>query len=146
MSLGIVKKNSSSPFHLQRSIVDQGGEGGAYESGGYNPENVYNDNGISESIMGFGKVLAAGISSITAEDQNNSNIAKKARLEKRQGKIIDKMNIDSNSDSRQNALSKRFDRVEKRKEKTSAEIKAYDETYKPTTKSSINKKELLGHI
>ena len=51
--MNIVKKNSSSPFKLQRSMVDQGGSGGAYETGGYNPEAVFNNdaaNGQGRSL------------------------------------------------------------------------------------------------
>lgn len=61
MSLDIVKKNSSSPFHLQRSIVDQGGSGGAYESGGFNPDMVYNNDAANQAIESLGKVIGAAI-------------------------------------------------------------------------------------
>lgn len=61
MSLDIVKKNSSSPFHLQRSIVDQGGSGGAYESGGFNPDMVYNNDAANSAIESLGKVIGAAI-------------------------------------------------------------------------------------
>lgn len=61
MSLSLIKKNSSSPFHLQRSIVDQGGAGGAYESGGFNPDAVYNNDAANAAIISFGKVVGAGL-------------------------------------------------------------------------------------
>jgi hypothetical protein len=61
MSLDIVKKNSSSPFQLQRSMVDQGGAGGAYESGGYNPEAVYNNDAANAAVESLGKVVGAAI-------------------------------------------------------------------------------------
>jgi hypothetical protein len=61
MSLDIVKKNSSSPFQLQRSMVDQGGSGGAYETGGYNPNAVYNNDAANEAIESLGKVVGAAI-------------------------------------------------------------------------------------
>jgi hypothetical protein len=62
MSLNLVKKNSSSPFQLQRSIVDQGGEGGAYESGGFNPDMVYNNDAANAAVESFGKVVGAALS------------------------------------------------------------------------------------
>jgi hypothetical protein len=61
MSLDIVKKNSSSPFQLQRSMVDQGGAGGAYESGGYNPDAVYNNDAANAAVESLGKVVGAAI-------------------------------------------------------------------------------------
>lgn len=61
MSLDLIKKNSNSPFHLQRSIVSQEGEGGAYESGGYNPDAVYNNDAANATIMSFGKIVGAGL-------------------------------------------------------------------------------------
>jgi hypothetical protein len=67
MSLNLIKKNSSSPFHLQRSMVDQGGSGGAYESGGFNPDMVYNNDAANAAIMSFGKIVGAGL---TATDKD----------------------------------------------------------------------------
>jgi len=61
MSLNLIKKNSSSPFHLQRSMVDQGGAGGAYESGGFDPNNVYNNDAANAALMSFGKIVGAGL-------------------------------------------------------------------------------------
>lgn len=61
MSLDLVKKNSSSPFHLQRSMVDQSGSGGAYESGGFNPDMVYNNDAANASIVSFGKIIGASL-------------------------------------------------------------------------------------
>ena len=87
MSLNLIKNNSSSPFHLQRSIVDQGGEGGAYESGGYTGESQYSDGGVSSAITSFGKILGAGIGSRTEKDENNANINKETRLQKRSTRI-----------------------------------------------------------
>jgi hypothetical protein len=61
MPLDIVKKNSSSPFQLQRSMVDQGGRGGAYEAGGFNPDMVYNNDAANAAIESLGKVIGAAI-------------------------------------------------------------------------------------
>lgn len=135
MSLGLVKKNTGSPFQLQRSIVAQGDENGAYSQGGYNPEAVYDNSGIAAGIASFGQAIGAGLSTITKGDMNKMDIKKKARLEKRQDRIIEKMNVDSNTDARQKKLNDRFNRVEKRKEKTQGRIDSYNE-----------KQKLLGHL
>jgi hypothetical protein len=137
MSLSLIKKNSNSPFHLQRSIVSQSGEGGAYEQGGYNPDTVYDTSAATAGIVSFGKQVGAGLSSITEGDKNNANKNSVARKEKRQGKIIDKMNVDSNSDERQKQLSDRFQRIETKKEGLQKEINIYD--------SNQEKNLLLGH-
>ena len=62
MSLNIVKKNTSSPFHLQRSIVPQ--EGGSYQKGGFNPEAVYNNDAANEAVESFSKTVGAALSNI----------------------------------------------------------------------------------
>jgi len=139
MSLNILKRNSSSPFHLQRSMVDQGGEGGAYESGGYTGKSDYVDSGIGDAIASFGKVIGAGIQSRTASDKNDANVNKEARLEKRSTRIEgkkDKATTAGNTD-KATRLDDRNKRVEARKEKTTAEIKKYNESQKPTAKSDI---------
>ena len=139
MSLNLVKSNSSSPFRLQRSMVDQGGEGGAYESGGYTGQSEYSDGGMSEAIASFGKVVGAGLSSRTASSKNDANVKKEARLEKRSDRIEgrkDKATTAGNTE-KANRLDKRNTRVEAKKEKTTAEIKKYNESQKPTAKSDI---------
>lgn len=62
MSLGLIKKNSSSPFHLQRSIVPQ--TEGAYQDGGYNPKAVYNNDAANEAVVSFSKTVGAALSNI----------------------------------------------------------------------------------
>lgn len=42
-------------------MVDQGGAGGAYESGGFDPNNVYNNDAANAAIMSFGKIIGAGL-------------------------------------------------------------------------------------
>jgi hypothetical protein len=59
MNLKSIKNNTSSPFHLQRSIVSQ--EEGAYASGGYNPNAVYNNDAANAAVEGFGTILGAAI-------------------------------------------------------------------------------------
>jgi hypothetical protein len=62
MSLSLIKKNSSSPFHLQRSIVPQ--TEGAYQDGGYNPKAVYNNDAANEAVVSFSKTVGAALSNI----------------------------------------------------------------------------------
>ena len=134
-----MKKNSSSPFRLQRSIVDQGGAGGVYEEGGFNPNNVYSDNGISEGIAGFGKIVGAGLLSRTAGDVNDENERKVDRLEKKEERLRTKegalelgdFSNGTNTSKKQERLNNRVDRVKKRKDKTSAEIKEYEKSLSP---------------
>lgn len=139
MSLGLVKKNSNSPFRLQRSMVDQGGEGGAYESGGYNPNAVYDDGGIAESIAGFGKVIGAGLGSRTAADDNASDIRKSERLGKKEARLHDKklLNSDNENLGKRAGLEKREEKVSARKKAVDARINAYNEIDKPTLKSDV---------
>ena len=137
MSLDIVKKNSNSPFLMQRSIVNQDGEGGVYEQGGYNPDLVYNNSTAAESIVSFGKTLSAGIMSRTAEDENNSNLAKEKRLEDRGKRLTTKM-LNSNDDKAVK-IEKRLGNIGSRIQDTSSKIKKYNEFVKPTIKSDITK-------
>ena len=139
MSLNIVKKNSSSPFHLQRSIVDQGGSGGAYESGGFNPDTVYNNDAANAAVESLGKVIGAGLSSRTEGDKNKSNEKKAERLEKRGERVEDKKqkSLESGNLDRANRMQKRGERVESRLKETNKQIAAYKETQKPSLKATL---------
>jgi len=139
MSLNIVKKNSSSPFHLQRSIVDQGGSGGAYESGGFNPDTVYNNDAANAAVESLGKVIGAGLSSRTEGDKNKSNEKKVERLEKRGERVEDKKqkSLESGNLDRANRMQKRGERVESRLKETNKQIAAYKETQKPSLKATL---------
>jgi hypothetical protein len=83
MSFNLINKNTASPFYLQRSIVDQGGAGGAYESGGYNGESSYNNDAANAVVESIGTTIGAALSSRTAGDKNKENIKAKERLEKK---------------------------------------------------------------
>jgi putative transposon-encoded protein len=87
MSFNIIKKNTGSPFYLQRSIVDQGGEGGAYESGGYTGGSSYNNDAANAAIESIGTTVGAALSSRTAGDKNKSNIKAKERLQKKSERL-----------------------------------------------------------
>jgi hypothetical protein len=128
MSTRLIKKNTSSPFKQQRSIVNQGGEGGAYEEGGFNPNNVYSDNGISEGIAGFGKIVGAGLLSRTAGDVNDENQRKVNRLEKRNKRVDEK--ISKTDGDKKSKLEKRKTRINSRIDKTKQEIKKYEDSLK----------------
>lgn len=142
MSLDIVRKNSGSPFHLQRSIVDRG-EGGAYETGGFNPKAGYSDGGMSEVITQFGKSLGSALSNVTAEDRNNADLRKKARLDKREKGITDNawVNADNDHTVQRERDQRKLDRIHGSQSKTNARIDAYNEIQKPTLKSDVASKK-----
>ena len=73
MSLKLIKNNTSSPFHLQRSIVPQGDEDGAYARGGFNPDALYNNDAANAAVEGLGKVVGAALS--------NADLSKKKKPE-----------------------------------------------------------------
>jgi hypothetical protein len=129
MKNNIISRNTSSPFKQQRSIVNQGGEGGAYEEGGFNPNNVYSDNGVSDAIAGFGKIVGAGLLSRTAGDKNEDNERKSERLTKRSNRINEK--ISSVDDSKKSKLEKRKNRVDTRLKETNKEIEEYKKSITP---------------
>lgn len=136
MSLNIVRKNSGSPFQLQRSMVDQGGSGGAYESGGYNPEAVYNNDVANATIESLGKVVGAAISSRTAGDENKSNVKKKSNLERKKAILETKKEYGS-SDSEKKRYENRIKRVSGRIED---KTKAIDK-YKASMNNIIKKED-----
>jgi len=135
MSLDIVKKNSSSPFHLQRSIVDQGGSGGAYESGGFNPDMVYNNDAANQAIESLGKVIGAGLSSRTAGDENEANKNKLKRLQDKGTRLNDKSK--SADPERKAKLEGRVLRVISKIDNTKKDISKYEESIKPSLKSTL---------
>lgn len=143
MSLNLIRKNSSSPFHnererfyLQRSIVDRRGEGGAYESGGFDPDTVYNDTSAASAIIGMGKTVGASLASRTSGDINESNVKRKSKLVKRKENLETKK-TNSTSDKNTDKYSKRITRVEGRIDKKTKSIKEYEERKKPTLESDI---------
>lgn len=138
MSLKLVKQNVKSPFQLQRSIVPRD-ENGAYERGGYDPENVYGDGGASAAITSVGNSIAAGFSNITAADKNKMNEKKAARLEIRSAKTEKKKELAeaAGNTSKVNRMEKRNARVETRLNDTNKKIKEYEESKNPTLKSDI---------
>jgi len=139
MSLKLVKQNTNSPFQLQRSMVDQGGAGGAYESGGFTGESQYNDGGAAAAISSVGNSIAAGLNSITSADKNKMNENKAVRLEKRSNRIEDKQKsaTESGNTNKADRLTKRNTRVENRLSNTKKEIEEYKQSKNPTLESYI---------
>lgn len=123
-------------------MVDQGGAGGAYESGGYNGQSTYVDSGIGQAIAGFGKTLGAALGSRTAADKNASDIKKSERLGKKESKLHDKklMSSDNENLDKRARLEKREERVGDRKKAVDARIKTYNEIDKTTLKSDVGSK------
>ena len=138
MSLNLVKQNIKSPFHLQRSIVPRD-ENGAYERGGYDPNNVYSDGGAAAAITSIGNSVSAGLNNITPSDKNKMNENKAARLERRSAKTESKLEAakvagDTNKAAR---MEKRNTRVETRLNETNKKIEDYKQSKNPTLESDI---------
>lgn len=79
MGIELVKKNSSSPFQLQRSIVNQSGAGGAYEDGGFNPKAVYNNDAANTAITSFGQTIGAALTAKGAKKKEEDKPVKFAK-------------------------------------------------------------------
>lgn len=139
MSLGIINKNTGSPFMLRRSIVDQGGQGGAYESGGFNPEQGYSDGGTANAIAALGSTIGAGLASRTAGDNNKDDLTASKRLDKKSKRISDKISSSDTSEDKKKRLEKRLGNVGERKVKVESKISSYNEMTKPTLTSDLKK-------
>jgi hypothetical protein len=135
--MDIVKRNSSSPFQLQRSMVDQGGSGGAYESGGYNPEAVYNNDVANATIESLGKVVGAALSSRTAADNNASDLKTKSRLDKKEKEIRDNSwkNLSNDKTKQRERSQNKLDRIDRRQEKVEGRISEYNKSTNPFSTS-----------
>lgn len=128
MSFSIIRKNTGSPFHLQRSMVDQGGAGGAYESGGYTGESNYNNNAANAAIESIASTMGTALSSRTPDDKNKSNIKSKERLEKKSVRLKDKA---SKADyDKSTKLTNRAAKVDARVEKKKQSISKFEEEKK----------------
>ena len=139
MSLSIINKNTSSPFMLRRSIVDQGGQGGAYESGGFNPDQGYSDGGTANAIAALGSTIGAGIASRTAGDENKEDLSTSKRLDKKSKRISDKISNSDTSEDKKKRLEKRLGNVGEKQVKVKSRIDDYNEMVKPTLTSDLKK-------
>jgi hypothetical protein len=139
MSLQLLRQTVKSPFQLQRSMVDQGGAGGAYESGGFTGKSQYSDGGMAAAISSFGNSIAAGIDSISDKDMNKMNEKKAARLEARGAKTeVKKQNALKSGDlSKADRMLKRGERVEARLGETNKKIEEYKQSKNPTLESDV---------
>ena len=139
MSLQLLRQTVKSPFQLQRSMVDQGGAGGAYESGGFTGKSQYSDGGMAAAISSFGNSIAAGIDSISDKDMNKMNEKKATRLENRSQKteLKNQQDIDAGNTSKAARMEKRNTRVEARLDKTNKKIEEYEQSKNPTLESDI---------
>lgn len=121
-------------------MVSQGGEGGAYEEGGYTGQSSYSDGGVAAAIAGMGQTLGAALGSRTPGDKNKEDLKKQKRLE---GKVKDLKEKRSGNTSMEDVtgknakIDKRLERIGKRQENISGRIKEYNEIEKPTLKSDI---------
>jgi hypothetical protein len=128
MSLNLVNRNTSSPFHLQRSIVDQGGEGGAYESGGYTGKADYNADVTNATLSSFAETVGAALASKTPESNNKQDVKTKERLEKKSVRLKDKA---SKADyDKSTKLTNRAAKVDVRIEKKKQSISKFEEEKK----------------
>lgn len=139
MSLNLIHKNTNSPFHLQRSMVDQGGSGDSYESGGYNPDTVYNNDAANAAIESFSKTVGAALSSRTKGDINRSNEKTVERKNKRVENIDAKLNKKDISENKKTRLENRKTRISKGITSTKEKISEYEKNRKLELKADINK-------
>jgi len=113
MSLNLIKKNSSSPFHLQRSIVSQGDEDGAYAKGGYNPQAVYNNDAANAAMESFSKTMGAALSNM---DFGNGKKEDKGLNEFKditeKAKISDELEKKKNQEDNLNRIAEDFDQAD----------------------------------
>lgn len=148
----LIQKNTTSPFKLARSIVSQGGEGGAYETGGYDP-NEYDRSGeiMTASIQSIGNVVGSALGSITKGDINKSRIKDNKRREKRISNIENKLEKETTrftDQGKQKVGTKKSKKLEERKQKiqgrvdkTAKKIDEYESVYGKNTSNDLLKEE-----
>ena len=148
----LIQKNTTSPFKLARSIVNQGGEGGAYETGGYDP-NEYDRSGeiMTASIQSVSNVIGSALGSITKGDINTSRIKDNKRREKRISNIDKKLEKETTrftDQGKQEVGTKKSRKLEERKqkiqgrvEKTAKKIDEYESVYGKNTSNDLLKEE-----
>lgn len=144
----LIQKHTASPFKLVRSIVDQGGEGGAYESGNYNPDE-YDRSGeiITTSLESASKIMGAALGSITKGDINKKRIKDNQRRDKRISNIDKKLEKETTrmtDQGKQQVGTKKSKRLEERKqriqgrvEKTAKKIDEYESIYGKDTSNDF---------
>lgn len=152
----ITDKFTSSPFKLRRSIVARN-EGGAYETGGFDPDSYDSSPQIyAASIEGMAKTVGAALGSLTKSDLNKMDVANNERRQKRISNIDDKIKketkrIDSSGKETEvgTKKSKRLEdkkaRIENRIQKTDKRINEYESVYgKNSTSNDFLNKQRQG--
>jgi chaperonin cofactor prefoldin len=127
-------------------------EGGAYQTGGYDP-NAYDSSGqiMNASIEGFSKTIGAALGSVTKSDVNKMNVKDNERRNKRIENIDNKISRETSrmtdngiaevGTKKSKKLEERKDRIQNRINKTDKEIKEYESVYgkNSTSNDFINK-------
>lgn len=148
----LIQKHTASPFKLARSIVDQSGQGGAYESGGYNPNEYDRSNEImTASIEAGSNMIGAALGSMTKGDLNKIRVKGNERREKRISNIDKKLEKETTrmtDQGKQKVGTKKSKKLEERKQKiqgrvdrTAKKIDEYESIYGKDTSNDFLKKE-----
>jgi hypothetical protein len=151
----IIKDNTSSPFLLRRSMVPQN-EGGAYQTGGYDPNSYDASSDImTASLEGFSKTIGAALGSITKSDVNKMNVKGNERRNKRVENIDKKISKETNrmTDSgiaevgtkKSKKLEERKEKIQGRINKADEEIKKYEAVYGKNTSNDFLDKQRKGY-
>lgn len=148
----LIKKHTASPFKLARSIVDQGGQGGAYESGGYDPNEYDASNEIMTASLEAGsRMFGAALGSMTKGDLNKIRIKGNERREKRISNIDKKLEKETTrmtDQGRQEVGTKKSKKLEEKKQRiqgridrNAKKIEEYESVYGKDTSNDFLKKE-----
>lgn len=137
----LIQKHTASPFKLARSIVDQGGEGGAYESGGYNPDEYNRSSEIMMASLEAGSnMLGAALGSMTKGDLNKIRVKGNEKREKRISNIDKKLEKEVGT-KKGNRLEEKKQRIQGRINKNAKKIEEYESVYGKDTSNDFLKKE-----
>jgi hypothetical protein len=137
----MIKNNTGSPFQLQRSMVPQGDENGAYSQGGYNPDAVaYNGEVMNSVIESSGATLGAALTAMGSQDQSGRMQKRKDRLAIKKQKLESKAKAESTSAEKKARLGNRIERVGGRLDKATSSLNTYNESKKPKLTSTIENK------
>jgi hypothetical protein len=137
----MIKNNTGSPFQLQRSIVAQGDENGAYSQGGYNPDAVaYNGEVMNSVIESSGATLGAALTAMGSQDQSGRMQKRKDRLAIKKQKLESKAKAESTSAGQKARLGNRVKRVGDRLDKATTRLNTYNESKNPKLTSTIENK------
>jgi len=102
MSLKLIKNHTSSPFHLQRSIVPQGDEDGAYARGGFNPDALYNLDAANAAVESIGTTVGAALSSRSKNKKTEEEKKPEAKTTPKKTEVLadnQKFNIENQTTS-----------------------------------------------